>query len=103
MAKIVRKISLMYQWSGGCDYRHTCGECMNFQEHRVGNKKVFKCASYGVSSSEATDWRKSWMACRAFDLEPPAVPLFETGITRRRTKMPKDITVIGQMCLEDFI
>ena len=98
----MRKISLVYQYSGGCTPFKTCGECSNFEEHRVGNKKVFKCAVYGVSSSEATDWRKGWTACKMFNCKPPERPLFETGITRRKAIAP-EVQVIGQMSIFDYL
>jgi hypothetical protein len=49
----------------GTNAGHICGECCNFFEHRY-DKKYFKCSVYGDSSSEATDWRKSYVACGHF-------------------------------------
>ena len=46
----------------------SCGSCA----HLVGVGKAnvyFKCELYGVSSSDATDWRKKWQACGAFKPE----------------------------------
>lgn len=43
----------------------TCGGCAHLV--RVGrNRAYFKCDVYGISSSEATDFRKKWLACGKF-------------------------------------
>lgn len=40
----------------------SCGTCLHLRRpHHSG--KYFKCALYGISSSEATDWRAKWPTC----------------------------------------
>ena len=63
----MRKISKMYQWSGGITPFHTCRECRNCRKVGKGNKSVYKCMIYGNTNSEASDWRISWTACKAFN------------------------------------
>ena len=95
----MRKISAMYEWSGGTDYRHTCKECRNCVEVLAGKRKVYKCQSYGSSGSSATDWNAANIACKAFDQTPPGTPLFfsdfESGGSNEEIQ--------GQMTIFDFI
>lgn len=56
----VRKIDAMHKRYGiGEGF---CKDCPHFVEH-LWDKKYFKCSVYGSSHSEATDWRKSYIAC----------------------------------------
>lgn len=56
----MKKIDAMHHFYGyGSGF---CGECPHFRE-----KARFKCAVYGITASEATDWRKSWIACGLID------------------------------------
>lgn len=93
----MRKISAMYQWSGGTDYRNTCYECKNCRKIKKGSRTVYKCLSYGNTDSSATDWKQSYIACRAFNQDPPKIPVFEIG-TGKVEDLPE-----GQMSLFDFM
>jgi len=44
----------------------TCGSCRHLHTFEGNTKCYFKCMQYGVSKSEATDWRKKWAACGLF-------------------------------------
>jgi len=90
----------MYQRSGGTTPFKTCGECSNFCEFHNRNKKYFKCEIYGVTASEATDWRKSWVACKYFNSDPPEIPLVKT---RRGGRRKKNENVTGQLSLIEFM
>ena len=94
----MRKISAMYQYFGGTDYRHTCGECNNCIRVTKGKRSVYKCLAYGNTASNATDWKKSYVACRAFDRDPPKIPVFMAG-TERLEKPQLE----GQMSIFDFV
>ena len=74
-----------------------CKNCCHFGEYRY-NRKYFKCKIYGVSSSEATDWRKNWQACGAFNV----VTVRERDIYKylARNKAKKDEPCEGQICME---
>lgn len=93
----MRKVSAMYKWSGGTDYRNTCYECKNCRKIRKGSRTVYKCLSYGNTDSSATDWKPSYIACRAFNQVPPIIPVFEHG-TGKAEEFPE-----GQMSLFDFM
>ena len=48
---------------------YTCGRC----DHLLNsgrNRPIFKCAKFGISRSEATDWRAKWQACGLFENTP---------------------------------
>ena len=65
----MRRISAMYQLSGGANYNHTCGECANCIRITVGKRKVTKCSKYRKLSGTDPDWKVSYMACRFFRVE----------------------------------
>lgn len=95
----MRKISAMYQWSGGTDYRHTCSECKNCIKAKTGKRSVFKCLAYGNTGNAETDWKASFIACKAFDQDPPAVPIIKSGGREGKA----DVETEGQISIFDFI
>jgi len=66
MRKIARKYEAMYI-EYGKDTGHGCGECSNFIRSKYHGRILQKCKGYGLSNSEATDWRQSWSACGMFN------------------------------------
>lgn len=65
MAK--RKIELMhslfckaYDEQGKC---RKCKDCCHLKKYEYRGKRYYKCVPYGVTSSEASDWRLSYDAC----------------------------------------
>ena len=89
----------MYEHSGGTDYHHTCGECRHLKHLQVGKRSVYKCERYGISGSAATDWRKSYVACRNFNKKKPEKPVSGMGTT----KVKKTDKIDGQLNIMDFI
>lgn len=67
----MRRISAMYQFSGGTDYRHTCYECSSCVKVKKGSRQVYKCLAYGNTDSAASDWKPSYIACRHFNKPCP--------------------------------
>lgn len=70
----MRKISYMYQKSGGTDYVHSCRECANCVTALRGKKEVRKCSLYVDTESYRSDWDPGYTACRFFSgsaLEAP--------------------------------
>lgn len=64
---IERKIAAMYKRFG------TCGvlRCRDFCHLIGGNwhdRRYYKCELYGLSHSDATDWRLSWQACGMYNV-----------------------------------
>lgn len=66
---IARKIHAMHRLYG--ETYGQCKDCPHFIEGYYHDRKLFKCEAYGVTHSEATDWRKSWSACKLIDLPLP--------------------------------
>lgn len=91
----MRKISQMYQWSGGTDYRHLCYECKHCIKVKRGSSLIDKCRAYGTEGIE-TDWNRGYIACKEFNGLLPEVPIYEAGSSKN-----KDCE--GQMTIEDFL
>ena len=62
----MKKIEAMHNVYGK-DAEHKCKECCNLSAYSQ-NRTWHKCEMYGISSSEATDWAKSSMACGKFNI-----------------------------------
>jgi len=63
-----RKLARMHMKFGAASQRLLeppllCGSCRHLHTFEGNTKSYFKCMQYGVSKSEATDWRKKWEAC----------------------------------------
>lgn len=56
-----KKIEAMHDRYGRSD--GICGECEHFLRYRYHDKNLLKCKAYGLTHSEATDWRVKWPAC----------------------------------------
>lgn len=50
----------------------TCKSCAHLRRLGHHDSSYLKCLKYGVSHSEATDWRAKWPACGAYEAEQPA-------------------------------
>lgn len=57
-----RKITAMHN-EYGKDHGYKCEDCPWLSRVQGHTKAYYKCAAYGNSNSEATDWAKSWPAC----------------------------------------
>lgn len=93
----MNKISAMYKYSGGTDYRHTCSECKNCVKVGKGNRSVYKCLVYGNTNSAASDWKISYIACKHYNLPVPE----RTVIKLISRDIPED-NIAGQMSIFDI-
>lgn len=96
----IRKQQIMYKHFGMCD-GHLCGECSNLEDGWFGKKHLFKCKVYGVTSSEASDWAKRWLACGMFNKTYTGRPIIE--LVRRSNPRPPveaEEPLDGQITLE---
>ena len=59
-----RKFDLMYEMFGRSTGK--CKDCQHYTTYRYHNKPYRKCELYGVTCSEATDWKASADACGLF-------------------------------------
>lgn len=62
----MKKIDLMHKLFGK-NHAHKCEECSHFHSGRYHDRTLFKCDVYGLTHSEASDWRKSYLACGLFN------------------------------------
>lgn len=92
------KIESMYRWSGGTDYRHTCYECPNLKKIKTGKRQVYKCTVYGMTSSTASDWKASYIACRFFGQTYTGKPVMEQSHDRQQ----EEEQIPGQMSIFDM-
>lgn len=49
----------------------TCGDCPHYHSGRYHDRILRKCKAYGMTHSEATDWKKSNEPCGLIDLSLP--------------------------------
>lgn len=94
-----RKIDAMHKVYGYGN--NICGNCVHFQRRRSAGRAYFKCAAYGESSSEATDWRVNWIGCGLHNKPLPDGhrPLIE--MLKRETRKQEE-PIDGQMRLEEL-
>lgn len=91
-----KKIEAMYL-EYGKKYGSLCKDCCNLASYRQ-SRVWYKCIAYGESSSEATDWKLSNIACGLFGIEfekMKRIPLIEK--LKRSTKVEDDEPIKGQI------
>jgi hypothetical protein len=64
---VPRKILAMYLHFGKLVTDKTCKNCCHLKKFCWRGKNYYKCQVYGISNSEATDWRLWYPACGAFN------------------------------------
>lgn len=94
-----RKLPAMHEAYGVSPTPHKCRECCNFRIYEYRGKRYFKCAAYGDSCSQATDWGANYLACGLFNIPiGDGVPLLEK-IKHQSRKAPA-IPIDGQIEME---
>lgn len=63
-----RKIFAMHERFGTCG-AFRCKDCNHLVGGKYHNRQLYKCELYGLTHSEATDWRLSYQACGMFGIE----------------------------------
>jgi len=95
----MRKIELMHSIFGRTQGRK-CSECSNFCEYLANSVRVKKCSIYGLTSSEASDWRNKYDACGMFNMEYKGAKII--GLKKHYTKEKiAEPEMDGQIGLED--
>ena len=46
-----------------------CRDCRNFVSVRYHDRILRKCAAYGITHSEASDWAGRWLACGLYGVD----------------------------------
>lgn len=61
-----RRLATMHGKHGHGPDGQTCKSCAFLKRHAGAGSSWLKCRRYGVTRSEASDWRAKWPACGAF-------------------------------------
>ena len=93
---MLKKIDAMHQRFGKLDGKQ-CRDCSNFVKGRYHNMMRQKCEVYGMTHSEASDWRQKWTACGQFNKEYTGRCVMET--ISRRKEPEKPVELDGQTSL----
>lgn len=72
----IRKIDLMHR-EFGFSPGNKCRTCDNFSRERYHDYKHSKCAIYGDTRSEASDWSGRYDACGMYNKEYDGRPIIE--------------------------
>jgi len=90
-----QKIIRMYRHFGESQSGLKCKDCSNLIKVERGNHRVSKCLVYGDTFSEASDWKRSHMACGMINHEYDGRPIIEICEPRHKA----DEQIEGQMVL----
>ena len=71
-----RKLPAMHE-AYGTRPPHKCRECCNLRSITVRRKQYYKCAGYGDTYGEATDWGLNYLACGLLDIPFEGVPMLD--------------------------
>ena len=95
------QLQRMHKTYGRYHLAETCGKCCNLGSY-FQQRRYYKCARYGDSRAESTDWAKSWQACGMFNTPLPANgrPLIE--YVRIYEKINDDKPIDGQIEFFDW-
>jgi hypothetical protein len=86
-----RTIKAMHKQYGK-DPLHKCGDCCNYLRWRYHARILHKCRAYGLTHSEASDWRVKWEACGLYNkpFDEDAMRPLMFVLTRTREKEPTE-------------
>lgn len=95
---MTRKIDTMHEMFGKT-HGHKCKECSNLKEHPY-RKSIYKCRVYGMTSSEASDWRLKYDACGMFNKEWDGNPIIKLYRGRPNRGQAAEPLIDGQISFE---
>ena len=96
---VAKKVDAMHARFGPAEGQ--CMYCPHLISGRYHDKILHKCEAYGLSHSEATDWRLKWPACGLKNLPlQDERPVFDR-IRGQREYVPEQVK--GQITLEELI
>lgn len=97
---VTRKIDAMHERYG--TYPALCRDCDHCITGRYHDRRLSKCELYGMTHSEASDWRKSYVACGMFNQIPEDydtfIPIIEQ--IKRAPRKGREPEISGQMSME---
>lgn len=79
----LRKIELMHHLYGQIEDKK-CSECCHLQSGRYHDTILHKCELYGLTHSEASDWRLKYTACGLFNKETDVRNVISKVVPDRR-------------------
>ena len=94
-----RKIELMHEMFGKNE-KYCCAECDHFRKINYHDKTYRKCEVYGLTRSEATDWKASNVAC---GLAPDKTYMGRNVVEMVTPHKDVDDPIIGQMSITDYL
>lgn len=94
---MIRKIDEMHRRFGELPGKR-CEDCSNLIKGRYHDVYLRKCTVYGATHSEASDWRKKYVACGMFNKEWKGAMIIRT---LKHSRMPKSVEqpIDGQLDL----
>ena len=92
------KIDLMHLIFGKGNDGEICKTCCHLQNYGYRNRSYYKCECYGITASEASDWRLKYQAC---NLHNKPYPFDKTVMEFKRHEghNKEEVQVKGQMSL----
>lgn len=93
-----RKIYAMHDRYGVLPDKR-CEDCDNLLKGDYHGLRLRKCTVYGATHSEATDWRKKYVACGMYNKQYDGTPIIE--ILKRAKRNIDTIPIDGQIRLEE--
>lgn len=65
----LHRLAQMHAMYGYGEVGKTCATCVHLARFSRGG--YLKCAKFGATASEATDWRAGWQACGLYEESQP--------------------------------
>ena len=101
----MKKIDAMHAYFGVVPDKR-CEDCSNLIKGKYHTKFLRKCTLYGATNSEASDWRKKYVACGLFNKEwkgQEMIRFFQSENAKGRRIMRREMEPIdGQIEMEDL-
>ena len=94
-----RKIALMHELFGRNE-KYCCAECDHFRKINYHDKTYRKCEAYGLTRSEATDWKASNVAC---GLAPDKTYMGRNVVEMVTPHKDSDEHINGQISIADYL
>ena len=94
-----RKIALMHEMFGKNE-KYCCAECDHFRKINYHDKTYRKCEVYGLTRSEATDWKASNVAC---GLAPDKTYMGRNIVEMVTPHKDSDEPINGQISIADYL
>ena len=96
---LLRKIDKMHYLFGKSDGK--CKNCEHYSTFKYHDKSYRKCEEYGITQSEASDWKAGYEACGLFPNKenPYGRYIMELRIGGKCRKKKQEEQIDGQMTL----